>query len=126
MQLIGHSAAGTYVAYELAQPGSLFDGYLCLSPGVAIGGNWMMQHAQSADRDSAPRLFVAVGAEEMSNRFNGIAGIPQTPAWVEALRRNGGPAVPCHLLEGETHTTVYARAVVQGLCHLLGETRSAR
>jgi predicted alpha/beta superfamily hydrolase len=119
LSVLGHSASGTYVAYELAQSRSLFSGYFCLSPGVAIGGNWMRRNATSGGRGAAPALFVAIGAEELSNRFNTIAGIPQTPAWVDELQRNGGPAVPCHLLESETHTTVYARAVAQGLCELL-------
>jgi predicted alpha/beta superfamily hydrolase len=125
LHLLGHSASGCYVAYELAQPGSLFSGYLCLSPGVAIGGDWMRQNATSGGRGREPQLFVAIGSEEMHNRFNIIAGIPQTPAWADELQRNGGPAAPCHLLDGETHTTVFVRAVTQGLCAVLSRDRTA-
>lgn len=117
LTLLGHSAGGTFVAYALTQPQSPFAHYLCLSPGVSISGGWMMQHAKPA-RPGA-RIFIALGSEELGNPFNRIAGIPQTLDYANALRRSHGDgALPCAQLDGETHTTVYARALAQGLCAL--------
>lgn len=117
LTLLGHSAAGTFVAYALSQPEAPFTRYLCLSPGVAISGGWMMQNARPARPDA--RIFTALGGEELDNRFNGIAGIPRTSEYVDALRNSHGDgAFPCIQLDGETHTTVYARALAQGLCAL--------
>ena len=121
VSLLGHSAAGTFVAYALAQPQSPFSGFLCLSPGVAISGGWMMRNAASslAQRGRPAKLFVALGGEELHNRFNGIAGIPETLPWVQRLRAHGLPDAKCHVLQGETHTTVYPRALAQGLRAIL-------
>jgi predicted alpha/beta superfamily hydrolase len=115
--LVGHSAAGTFVGYALAQPQSPFASFLCLSPGVDMGGGWMLAHVPAGMQR---RVFVALGSRELANRFNIIAGIPKTPDYVEHLRRDGASAVECHVLDGETHTTVYARALAQGLCAALG------
>jgi predicted alpha/beta superfamily hydrolase len=122
LTLLGHSAAGTFVGYALAQSDSPFHGYICLSPGVGICGEWMLREAERWQRTTkAPaRVYAAVGSEEMSNRFNGIAGIPLTQAYFTLLQERGRGCGEYHELQGETHITVYPRALVQALKVLFG------
>ncbi|MDP9141221.1 MAG: alpha/beta hydrolase-fold protein, partial [Pseudomonadota bacterium] len=120
ISLLGHSAAGTFVGYALAQTQSPFSGYVCLSPGVGIGNDWMLREAPAslAQHGKLPRIFVAIGAEEQHNPFNLIAGIPRASEYVALLREHGAPATDFHVLDGETHTTIYPRALAQSLLAL--------
>lgn len=110
MTLVGHSAAGTYAAYELAQPDTPFAGVAALSPGVCISDSWMLK-ADGGLAAQRRQAFVAIGGAERDNAFNQLAGIPLAERYAESLARtlpNGW--VDYHCLEGETHTTVFARA----------------
>jgi predicted alpha/beta superfamily hydrolase len=128
ISLLGHSAAGTFVAYAIAQPQSPFASFVCLSPGVGIGHDWMLREAaQSLTQRGRPaHLFVAIGAEEQHNPFNTIAGIPKAAAYVALLRGHGAPATDFHVLDGETHTTIYPRAVAQSLLTLRAPRGTSR
>lgn len=110
--LVGHSAGGTYAAYERAQPGTPFGAIGVLSPGVAISRDWMLR--DDGGLALVPRsgeLLVTMGGEERDNAFNRLAGIPQAQDYAEALRRRGqAGCIDYACLEGETHTTVLARA----------------
>lgn len=119
--LLGHSAAGAFVGYALGQPSSPFSSFICLSPGTAISDDWMLRNLPTPRPEGGQviRVFAALGAEEMDNPFNKLAGIPQTLTWATQLQQQRGHAVECHNLQGETHTTVYARALSQGLRALL-------
>ncbi len=110
--LVGHSAGGTYVAYERAQPGSPFADIGSLSPGVAISSHWMLEpQGGLALVPRAVRLLVTIGGEERDNAFNRLAGIPQAQDYAEALRLRGQAGrIDYACLEGESHTTVLARA----------------
>ncbi|HEY1076128.1 MAG TPA: alpha/beta hydrolase-fold protein [Fontimonas sp.] len=122
--LLGHSAGGTFVAYAAAQPRSPFRDFLCLSPGVAISGDWMLQARNLPPRRALRgRVICAIGDEELDNRFNRIAGIPQTLRYVDALRDRGIDAAACQVLGGESHTSVYARAVAMGLRAVLAPAK---
>ena len=117
ISLVGHSAAGTFVGYALAQPDSPFANFICLSPGVGICGNWMLNSGLKppSGRAAPARVFAAIGGEELHNRFNIVAGIPQTQTYVDLLRKTGACDIEYHALDGDTHTTVFARAVAQAL-----------
>jgi predicted alpha/beta superfamily hydrolase len=113
--LLGHSAGGTFVGYALHQAHSPFRHYIGISPGVAISGDWLMRDRPDPAPEAASRsaLFV-IGSEEKSNAFNIIAGIPRTHAYVERLRSCGVEArYTCY--DGETHSTIYPRAVDDAL-----------
>ncbi|NGY03182.1 alpha/beta hydrolase-fold protein [Solimonas terrae] len=115
--LLGHSAGGTFVGYVLSQRPDLFHHYAGISPGVGICGNWLMRRsfADKAIVESGANVFLAVGEAEMRNLFNGIAGIPLTGAFAEQVRRQSGLAVRYRCFDGETHSSIFPRAVTQAL-----------
>ncbi|MES0875259.1 alpha/beta hydrolase [Sinimarinibacterium thermocellulolyticum] len=113
--LLGHSAGGTFVGYALAQPRSPFRDYIGVSPGIAIGGDWLLRALPSAHpalRTRSARFVI--GGEERINAFNVIAGIPRTRSYVEQLCARGIDArYGCY--DGETHSSIYPRAVEDAL-----------
>ena len=112
--LLGHSAGGTFAGYALAQADSPFRDYAGISPGIGISGNWLTRCATRVSAQ-AQKVFLCIGSEENSNRFNRIAGIPDTHAYAQQLRAQAGLRVHYHCFEGETHSSVYAVAVTQAL-----------
>ncbi|MDM4769829.1 alpha/beta hydrolase [Solimonas sp. SE-A11] len=112
LSLVGHSAGGTYAAYERAQADTPFAGIGSLSPGVAISRDWMLAPEDGlAVMPRAGKLLVTMGGEEQDNAFNRLAGIPQAEHYAEALRQRGqAGSIDYACLDGETHTTVLARA----------------
>lgn len=115
--LLGHSAGGTFVGYALYRPDSPFRRYFAVSPGVGISDSWLLNHAQRGDM--TPRAGLAVltlGSLERDNAFNRMAGIDRTEEWGLRLREQR-PALDlrCECLEGETHSSVYPRAVALSL-----------
>ncbi|HSW14277.1 MAG TPA: alpha/beta hydrolase-fold protein, partial [Solimonas sp.] len=122
--LVGHSAAGTYAAYEIAQPDSLFAGVAVLSPGVRISDDWMLK-ADGGLGGIAHRkqVFVAIGGAERDNAFNKLAGIPLSERYADALRQQGaGDNIDYACLDGETHTTAFARAYALFLARRFART----
>lgn len=113
--LLGHSAGGTFVGYALHRPQSPFRDYIGVSPGIAISGDWLLRALPTPSAEAPPRTarFV-IGGEEKTNAFNIIAGIPRTRTYVEHLRARGVDVrYACH--DGETHSSVYPRAVEEAL-----------
>jgi len=120
--LVGHSAAGTYAGFSLAQPDSPFTSHVVLSPGVAISDTWMLAPGGGMSRrELGSTVFVAIGGEERDNRFNGLAGIPLADRYADELRVVSGAPVEFHCLEGETHTTLFPRAFAFALVQLFGQ-----
>ncbi|HVT37258.1 MAG TPA: alpha/beta hydrolase-fold protein [Nevskiaceae bacterium] len=121
LMLLGHSAGGTFVGYALAQADSPFTRYACLSPGVNVSGQWMLRRAAAPlpPQSSAARVYGSIGSAELDNRFNRLAGIPMTRAYIGALAEQGAQHTQFHVLDGETHTSVYVRAVAHALRMLL-------
>lgn len=119
--LIGHSAAGTYAGYSLAQADTPFSRHVLLSPGVAISDRWMLAQEGGLSHElSGTRAFVAIGSEERDNRFNQLAGIPLAAEYAEQLVTACEAAVDYHCLEGETHSSVFPRAVALALSRVFG------
>lgn len=117
--LVGHSAAGTYAAFELVQSDTPFGRFAVLSPGVAISDDWMLNPDGGLSPSAAGRqVWVTIGSEEQLNAFNTLAGIPQSSRYVQALRDNApGVHADYTALDGETHTTVFPRALAMALAH---------
>lgn len=118
--LLGHSAAGTFTGYVLAQPQSPFRRYAAISPGVAISGHWLTRQDWRADGIAmhGAQVFTCLGDEERDNAFNRDAGIDQTEAWAEQVARNPRIAVTTRAFEGETHSSVFPIAVETALRNL--------
>lgn len=116
--ILGHSAGGTFVAYTLGQERSPFRNYAIISPGVAMSGSWLMQEPQAARplASSAHQAFFAVGGDEKTNRFCQIAGIPDTEALASQVsKRQPRLKFRFQCFDGETHSTIYPRAVMEAL-----------
>jgi predicted alpha/beta superfamily hydrolase len=120
--LLGHSAGGTFTLYAL-HAGSPFRRYLALSPGIGVSGSWLLRTADTRPAIEAPRpdVYLSLGSEERTNRFNVIAGIPDTEAYAARLRARGDTTVTFEELDGETHSSVFPRAVAQGLLAIYGD-----
>lgn len=119
LALFGHSAGGTYVAYEMLQADTPFTGFLCSSPGLAISGNWLWQAAVPSL--AVPRDVVfGMGGLEPANAFNIAAGIPGTPDYAEHWRHSGD-TVSCTEFADETHASVMPRMLVAGMRALWGK-----
>lgn len=115
--LLGHSAGGTFVGFALAQRPELFRYYASISPGIAISGSWLMQQRFDGEalRKCGASVSLSVGELEMSNAFNIIAGIPETDVFAERVREQSGLPVRYRCFDGETHSSIYPRAVTQAL-----------
>ncbi|HSW14282.1 MAG TPA: alpha/beta hydrolase-fold protein [Solimonas sp.] len=115
--LLGHSAGGTFVAWALMQQDSPFRRYFAVSPGVGISGFWLLRQPDTQPVSSrAECIVLTLGSEEKTNLFNRIAGIPDTD---ELARRLQGLQpqleVRYRCFEGETHSSIYPRAVALSL-----------
>lgn len=119
--ILGHSAGGTFVGYALEQETSPFRDYAAVSPGIGISGSWLLRQPHRLS-GLAQKVFLCIGSEERDNRFNQIAGIPDTPLYAEALRAQGRvtPRYVCY--DGETHSSVYPRAAADALLHFYRRT----
>jgi predicted alpha/beta superfamily hydrolase len=115
--LLGHSAAGTFVGYALCQENSPFRRYIGVSPGIAISGNWLLKEGRSIAQ-RADAVHLSIGGEEKKNRFNQIAGIPATEAFAARLRQHARMSTHYSCFDGETHSSIFPRAVNEAL-HLL-------
>lgn len=115
--LLGHSAAGTFTGYALAQAGSPFRRYAAISPGIAISGDWLTRQDWQVPGIAAQgaQLFTCLGDEERDNAFNRDAGIHQTEAWSVQVARNPRIAVTSLAFPGETHSSVFPIAVEKAL-----------
>ena len=115
--LLGHSAGGTFTSFVSHQADSPFKRYVCVSPGIAISGNWLMRQQPTPASKNSASMFLSIGGEEKGNRFNIVAGIPDTEAYTLRLRSQR-VAARYLCLEGETHSSVYPQAVAAALAEL--------
>ena len=121
LSLVGHSAAGTYAAFELAQIDTPFKHFAILSPGVSISDHWMLKLEGGLNTKAPGRqVLVTIGAEEQHNAFNILAGIPQSSRYAQALKTRAPTArIDYAVLDRETHTTVFPRALAMVLAQHL-------
>lgn len=119
LALFGHSAGGTYTAFEMRQADTPFTGFLCSSPGLALSGNWLWD--APVPTVAAPReVLFGIGALEYDNAFNIAAGIPGTPDYAEHWRHSGD-TVSFTEFADETHASVMPRILASGLRLLWGK-----
>lgn len=121
LHLVGHSAAGTYVAYEAAQADTPFKFFGALSPGVAISDSWMLKRDGGlAKSGNELDMLVTIGGDERSNAFNTLAGIPQSERYASEMKADALCNVEYLCLDGETHTSVFPRALALFLSRMFG------
>jgi predicted alpha/beta superfamily hydrolase len=112
--ILGHSAGGTFVGYALCQENSPFRRYVGVSPGIAISGSWLLREGRSIAR-RAESVWLSIGGDEKRNTFNQIAGIPDTEAFAARVRQGTKADVNYACFDGETHSSIFPRAVTQAL-----------
>jgi hypothetical protein len=104
-----------------------FRRFVAISPGIAMSGSWLLQHFdRRADIATHPKVWLTHGGEERTNHFNRIAGIPDTPRYAERLAAAGDVRVTSSVLDGETHSSVFPRAVGAALVDLYGRDADRR
>lgn len=115
--ILGHSAGGTFVGYALYQKDSPFRRYCAVSPGIGISDSWMLKHTQAGELAARARTVVlTIGSLEKGNHFNRIAGIDRTEEFGSRLQAQA-PQIDlcCECLNGETHSSIFPRAVALSL-----------
>lgn len=125
--ILGHSAGGTFVGYTLLQERSPFQHYASISPGIGMSGSWLMREPQASGpmAKAARRVFLCLGGDEKDNFFNQIAGIPDTEAFARQVRQEQPQLdVEFRCFDGETHSTIYAPAMLQALRSFYGRPAS--
>ena len=107
----GHSAGGTYVAYEAGTEDSPFQSYICSSPGLAISDSCLLsdKNIEAVRRKKGVKMQLVTGEFEHDNYFNCVAGIQHTPDYAKSLQRNGEIEIRYIDFENETHTSVLPR-----------------
>lgn len=115
--LVGHSYGGLFGTWAAFTPPELFDHYLLVSPSLWYDDRVMFEveeHFSSA-RDTLPiTLYFAVGDLER----NGLRDMPDDlRAFVRRVEQRGYHALTHHMevMDGETHNSVFPRALSNGL-----------
>lgn len=125
LYLLGHSAAGTYIGYEAAQATTQFKAFGAFSPGVAISDNWMLKSDGGLAKTGKVRdILVTIGAEEKTNAFNTLAGIPQSEEYASKLKSDTSCSVEYLCLDDETHSSVFPRALALFLNRMFGNQQA--
>lgn len=123
--LLGHSAAGTYIAYEAAQASTPFKAFGAFSPGVAISDSWMLKRDGGLAKTGKVRdILVTIGGDEKANAFNTLAGIPQSERYASEVKGDASCSVEYLCLDNETHSSVFPRALAFFLSRMLGNQQA--
>lgn len=116
--LVGHSYGGLFAAWSLLQRPASFDAYIIVSPSLWYDGRLL--HRLEARLDALDRrqirgdVYAATGALEVNAERNmpaDLRGLADAlvPARYPGLRINA------EVLDGETHNSVFPRALSNGL-----------
>lgn len=117
--LVGHSYAGLFAAYTLAQQPELFDRYLIMSPALWFDDGKIYDVAL-APTDRARTVFLAADTprgETRSDMANNVLRLN------EILLAQPNLAVSHALILGETHNSMVAPAAQRGLFALYGDAQ---
>ncbi len=112
--LAGASLGGLFTLYTMYTKPGLFNGYICASPAVIVGDNWLLNYEAEfvkAGRQAKGRLFVAVGENEWPNFVNAIFRYNQR---VQS-RKHPDLAYKFHIIDGARHSGMQFESYVRGL-----------
>lgn len=120
--LVGHSYGGLFGAWVAFTTPSLFDHYLLVSPSLWYDDRRIFEteEAWASERDSlATTLYLAVGSREGNHQRDMVGDLRELARRVE---RRGYPGLSTHaeVLDGETHDSVFPRALSNGLRTIFG------
>lgn len=129
--LIGESTGAVFVLYALFSEDSPFDKYICTSPPVAAADHALFRMEAEYARthsDLAARLFLSAGTEEMTQPIMALFEVGSGMARFTELfvkRRYPGLALKSELMSGESHTSIFPRALMHGLLHVYAQPPAA-
>lgn len=108
--LVGHSYGGLFAAWNLITSPPLFQRYIIVSPSLWYADRWIfgLPYPKSIDA----KVYLAVGNSEGNSGHDMVADL-QT--FAQKLHGIAGIAVSSAPLDGETHNSVFPRALSNGL-----------
>lgn len=124
--LVGHSYGGLFGAWSALTAPALFDHHLLVSPSLWYDDGIVFEveeaFARSGESPSGT-LYLAVGAREGDARLDMVGDLR---ALGRRLERRGHPdlALRVEVLDGETHDSVFPRALSNGLRTIFGSRGS--
>ncbi len=126
--LVGHSYGGLFVTYAKLHRPSLFSGILAVSPSLWYDDHWSFRNEAryAAETRSLPgRIYLAVGSRERNTRHDMVADLERFGAQLES-RDYDGLVLRFEVLDGETHNSVFPRALTNGLRFLFPSREGSR
>lgn len=122
---MGHSYGGLFTTWTAFTEPRLFDRYVAVSPSLWYddGLVFEIEETWAATHDSLPvSLYLAVGSREGNRRLDMVGDLRELG---DRLRRRGyrGLETRVDVLDGETHDSVFPRALSNGLRALAGDRR---
>ena len=108
--LVGHSYGGLFAAWNLITSPPLFRQSIIVSPSLWYADRWIfgLQHAKKIDG----RVYLAVGSSEGNSEHDMVVDLRR---FAQMLRKISGLDVSSAALDGETHNSVFPRALSNGL-----------
>ena len=108
--LVGHSYGGLFAAWNLITAPPLFQRYIIVSPSLWYADRWIfgLKHAHAIDA----RVYLAVGSSEGNSEHDMVVDLRR---FAQILRKISGLEVSSAALDGETHDSVFPRALSNGL-----------
>ncbi len=114
--LVGHSYGGLFACWLLLDRPSLFGRLIAVSPSL-----WYDEHlpdrllaARPASREWPARAYLAVGSLEINQDHDMVADLKGWSAKLDQ-KADGRLALRAEVLDGETHNSVFPRALSNGL-----------
>jgi predicted alpha/beta superfamily hydrolase len=115
--LVGHSYGGLFAAWNLVASPSLFQRYIIVSPSLWYSDRWIfgvLDERAKAGRRLNARVYLTVGASEGNAEHDMVVDLRQFAARLRA-KKFEGLAISSGPLDGETHNSVFPRALSNGL-----------
>jgi predicted alpha/beta superfamily hydrolase len=115
--LVGHSYGGLFAAWNLLQKPSLFQRYVIVSPSLWYADRWifgLLADRAKTDRQLAARVYMTVGAFEGNEEHDMVVDLRRFAECLRAAKFKGLELASA-ALDGETHNSVFPRALSNGL-----------
>lgn len=116
--LVGHSYGGLFATWSLLQQPASFDGYIIVSPSLWYDGHLPARLEAGLDARARQRIrveaYAAVGALEINAAHDMPADLRKLDKAMTTARYPG-LRMRTEVLDGETHNSVFPRALSNGL-----------
>jgi len=108
--LVGHSYGGLFAAWNLITAPPLFQRYIIVSPSLWYADRWIFGLPYPKSLNA--RVYLGVGSSEANSAHGMVDDLRQ---FAQKLRGIDGVALAATDLDGETHNSVFPRALSNGL-----------